>query len=92
MNNEIDNKVKEIFASAPSGGVTDEPDVSDKTVEPILTITGVCMLGIMEYYVTADDVMITSDSVSIGPDDFDQLIAELNEVRRKQRELKGGAD
>ena len=50
---------------------------------------GVELCGILEYWVTADDVTITSDGVVVTPDAIDAVIEELKEAKRGIEHLKG---
>lgn len=50
---------------------------------------GVEMRGILEYWVTADDVTITADDVVVTPDAIDAVIEELKEAKRGIEHLKG---
>ncbi len=54
-----------------------------------LAVAGVCVVGILEYYVTPEDIMIDNDR-AITPDHIDDLIAELKELKAVHRKVVKG--
>lgn len=45
--------------------------------------------GILEYWVTAEDVTITADGVVVTPEMIDAVFEELKEAKRGIEHLKG---
>ena len=44
----------------------------------------------MEYFITEEDVVISSEGVTVAADQLDELIAELEEVKARHAMLKRG--
>lgn len=92
-------KEEKPVVSAGDGVSWCEIDDEELAVPPIIvnneekrltTVTAINVVGIMEYFITEDDVVISSEGVTVAADDLDELIAELEEVKARHAMLKRG--
>lgn len=67
-----------------------EPLIADAEEKRLTTVTAINVVGIMEYFITEEDVAISSEGVRIVADELDELIAELEEVKARHKMLKRG--
>ena len=66
------------------------PLVADAEEKRLTTVTAINVVGIMEYFITEEDVVISSEGVTVAADQLDELIAELEEVKARHAMLKRG--
>lgn len=66
------------------------PIIANNEEKRLTTITAINVVGIMEYFITEDDVAISSEGVTVAADELDELIAELEEVKARHKMLKRG--
>lgn len=66
------------------------PIIADAEEKRLTTVTAINVVGIMEYFITEEDVAISSEGVRIAADQLDELIAELEEVKARHAMLKRG--
>lgn len=64
--------------------------IADTEEKRLTTVTAINVVGIMEYFITEEDVAISSEGVRIVADELDELIAELEEVKARHAMLKRG--
>lgn len=67
-----------------------EPLIADAEEKRLTTVTAINVVGIMEYFITEEDVVISSEGVTVAADQLDELIAELEEVKARHAMLKRG--
>ena len=87
---EIEREVEKIFAPSITAA---ESEASTPEEPPKLlrtAVTAINVVGIMEYFITEEDVAISSEGVRIVADELDELIAELEEVKARHKMLKRG--
>lgn len=66
------------------------PLVENTEEKRLTTVTAINVVGIMEYFITEEDVVISSEGVTVAADQLDELIAELEEVKARHAMLKRG--
>lgn len=66
------------------------PLVENTEEKRLTTVTAINVVGIMEYFITEEDVVISSEGVTVAADELDELIAELEEVKTRHAMLKRG--
>ena len=92
-------KEEKLVVSTGNGVCWREIDDEELVVAPLVenteekrltTVTAINVVGIMEYFITEEDVVISSEGVTVAADQLDELIAELEEVKARHAMLKRG--